>query len=133
MGAWGFGSFDNDQALDFLSDLEESGPELLRECVDMSTWKEPTLDECTSTDLIAASEIVAAMTGRPAADLPEEASQWVADHQGLDLSHLISHCRSGLAKVVQPGSGLNELWEENKEQYPKWKQAVQELADRLNA
>ena len=66
MGAWGFGSFDNDDAADFLADATESGDlSLVRGALDNVLTSTEYVEAPDASQAIAAAEIVAAALGRP--------------------------------------------------------------------
>ena len=131
MGTWGVGSFENDQALDLLCDLEDSDDlSLLEELLDVSTL-EDGVDESVGPDIVGAAEIVAALLGRPSDTLPEEASAWVKAHKNLDASSLVESCRIGLDAVLGDDSGLKALWEET-DDFDEWKSDVESLKKRIS-
>lgn len=80
MGAWGYGSFENDDALDWVGDLTD-GRSLkpVEAALDAALGAEADFGisgeaECGS----AAAEVVAALGGAPSGDLPEEIAEWIA-------------------------------------------------------
>src|SRR4051794_2230831 len=80
MGAWGSGSFENDDACDWVADLEENGPSAVRE--PLTTVADADEDEYLEAPdcsvAIAAAELIAASHDRAATDFPEQAHAWVA-------------------------------------------------------
>src|ERR1043166_58985 len=114
MGAWGAGSFDNDDALDWVGDLcDGDGFEPVHEAlgaVALDAEEDVEAPECSVA--LAAAEAVAALGGAPSEDLPDELEQWLADHPlevGADLR------AKALAAVqhVKSNSELKELWDES--------------------
>ena len=74
MGAWGIAAFDNDDASDWVYDLEKRGsPRSMRR------WRmrraRPTSMRPTDVNAIAAGEVVAAARGRPVDGLREDIQQ----------------------------------------------------------
>ena len=130
MGTWGAGSFDNDQATDFVHQLQESGVALLDECLGVDPGR-PDMDVCVGTDVIAAAEVVAALAGRPAADFPSQLSPWVAKHRSIEPSRYSERAVALLDVVLSERSELRRLWEENQELYGEWRQRVVDLKQRL--
>lgn len=133
MGAWGLGSFENDDAADFLIDITDSGDlSLVREALDnvlTSTEYVEAPDACVA---IVAAEVVAASLGRPtSAALEEERlSQWVARlRPGIEPA-LAERARQALALILAPNSELLELWDEA-DQLTEWKASVNELMQQL--
>ena len=84
MGAWGTGSFENDAALDWLPELEEAdGPDVLDRTLRRVTEAgDDYLEVDEGAAAIAAAEVVAALLGAPAPDLPDEVRAWVEVHTG---------------------------------------------------
>jgi hypothetical protein len=71
MGAWGAGAFDNDDALDWLSELVDSPDFALgRAVLDVTALE--YLEAPEGSAALAAAEVVAAARGHPAALLPDE-------------------------------------------------------------
>jgi Domain of unknown function (DUF4259) len=83
MGAWDFGPFDNDNALDWVWDLEESSDtSVLVEAFERVTGiGEEYLESDECCEAIVAAEVVAALKGRPLAKLPEGVKDWVEGHR----------------------------------------------------
>jgi hypothetical protein len=133
MGCWGTGTFENDDALDWAFDLgQNSGMDpvqrVLRAPCDGDNLEAP--DAC---EALAAAEIVAALLGRPASDLPVDVARWIAEHRGLDARPYrevaLAHARAALGN----NSELRELWAENEPDFPFWKATVEALIARLSS
>src|SRR5687768_5419114 len=79
MGAWGHGSFDNDDAMDWVVELEGAeGTEPIAEAFEAVLDVGDDYLEATEASMgLAAAEVVAALLGKPAAKLPEEVTAWV--------------------------------------------------------
>ena len=77
---------------------------------------------------IAAAEVVAAMRKRPAAELPEEVTEYVA-RIGPPPPVLVAAALAALERI-RTKSELKELWDENKNS-ELWHQAVADLEGRL--
>lgn len=130
MGAWGHGTFQNDDALDLLDDLVDGGDErMLRDALDgaLSTAAEP-LEATDASSALAAAEMVAALRGRPAADLPDEAVDW-ARGRPAPSDDLVARARQAVAAVLAD-SELRDLWLETDE-LAMWQGSVEELRERL--
>lgn len=99
MGTWGYGSFENDDALDWVGDLAEARS-LKPVGAALDAALSPTADFGISGEAewgMAAAEVVAALGGAPVGDLPEEVTAWIAarpwERRGL-LSVLMGRGRS---------------------------------------
>ncbi|HEX2750433.1 MAG TPA: DUF4259 domain-containing protein [Verrucomicrobiales bacterium] len=133
MGAWDFGPFDNDDASDWIYELEESSDtsviaDTLAAVTEADADDLETLD-CTNA--IAAAEIVAALCGNPCANLPDEAKAWVEENEGLDASPLIPDALT-VVKRIRTNSELKDLWDESKDA-AKWYASLDDLTSRLKA
>lgn len=131
MGAWGVGPFDNDDAVDWAYELEESsGVEAIQAALD-AVEPDTYLEAPDCSMALAAAEVVAALNGQPHESLPLEVSSWVADH-----SDEIDEDLLGLALLaihrIETESELKDLWEES-EEYAAWLATVADLKDRLSA
>lgn len=130
MGAWGSGSFENDDALDWLAELEDatswrSVEEAFAAVVaDDVEYREAP--ECAIA--IAAAEVLAAASGRPAGALPEVVMRWVAaapkPHDGLPALAI------EVLDAILADSELQELWEAS-ESCEDWKNDLSDLRGRL--
>ena len=130
MGAWGHGTFQNDDALDLLDDLVDGGDErMLRDALDAALSAAGESPDATdASSALAAAEIVAALRGRPAADLPDEAVDW-ARGRPAPTDELVARARQAVAAVLSD-SELRDLWMETDE-LPMWQGSVEELRERL--
>ena len=124
MGAWGSGSFENDSALDFVSEIESAAD--VERAFTAAGSENIELDEGCS--VIVAAECVAAMRGHPATDLPDELAGKIADFGKCPIA-LYDKARENLSAVMSRGE-LVDLWAE--EGSGDWNRAVTELMERLN-
>lgn len=130
MGAWGHGTFQNDDALDLLDDVTDGGDEaMLRATLDTAVAAAGTrLEAPEASSALAAAEIVAALRGRPAVDLPDEAIEWARGRPAPD-DVLVARARQAVDAVLTD-SELRDLWMEADE-LPGWQATVEELRERL--
>jgi hypothetical protein len=79
MGAWGTGSFENDDALDFLAELERKGQAAIERALDKVTTLGAAeyLEAPEASAAIAASEVIVALRDRDISRIPEDAGRWV--------------------------------------------------------
>lgn len=130
MGAWGIGSFDNDDALDWVIELEAADDSAILDAA-FNTILDDTaqyLDAPDCCSAIAAAEVVAALLGKPDDALPEDVQVWVSARPAIDDT-LTARARQALASILKV-SELKELWEEVDE-YDQWLAAVNGLIGRL--
>jgi len=130
MGAWGVGTFENDDAGDWVYQLEEANDlDLVRGTLLAAADPEGYLDTPTCSMALAAAEVVAALAGRSAPDLPEEVRTWVGAHRLTLPPDLLALSVRALDQVAA-GSELKELWAESEES-GTWVDRLQELRSRL--
>ena len=131
MGAWGVSTFENDDASDWVYRLEEAEDlALLEQTLRAAAEPAGYLESTTCSEALAAAEVVAALSGRPAPDLPEEVHTWVKAHRqkvNPKLRDLALHA----VDQVAGDSELKELWQESDEM-AAWADRVQELRGRLD-
>jgi hypothetical protein len=130
MGAWGAGSFENDDAMDWIAELEDEGlivaGAALQEIIEVA---DEYLEAPACSAALAAAEVVAALRGHPAADLPEEVAAWIAAHPGDPGEDLVAVARRAV-DAIAADSELAELWGESADQ-AGWQSAVTDLQTRL--
>jgi Domain of unknown function (DUF4259) len=133
MGAWDFGPFDNDDALDWVWDLEESvDTSVLAEAFERVTEiGDEYLEAPECSEAIAAAEVVAALRRRPLAKLPDGVKDWVEAHRDLDVQGLVPTALKVLERI-RTKSELKELWDEGKGS-PEWYATLDDLEERLRA
>ena len=131
MSAWGTGTFDNDDAADWLVELQPTDDQAVLHAALDAAEGEGYLEAPEGARILCACELVAALTGQAAADLPEIAREWVEQHRALDVSTLVPMARKGIDRVLAVDSELEELWRETADEYPAWRQNVLTLKVRL--
>ena len=130
MGAWGVGTFENDDAGDWVYQLEEANDlDFLRDTLQAAADPDGYLEAPTCSMALAAAEVVAALAGRPAPDLPEEVRTWVEAHRLTVLPDLRALSVQAVDQVAA-GSELQELWAESEES-GAWVDQLRELRSRL--
>lgn len=130
MGAWGYGSFDNDDALDWVNELERSEDlSAITRALDAVTDNSADYLEAPDCSVaLAAAEVVAALAGNPSPSLPEEVTQWLCVHKDVDADTVSKAKRA--VNIVLLNSELKELWEESDE-FERWRAVVTDLLCRL--
>ena len=130
MGAWGVGTFENDDASDWVYQLEEAGDlTLVREALGAAADPAGYLESPTCSEALAAAEVVAALTGKAAPDLPEEVRAWVAEHRTRVPADLVTLTVRAIDQIAAD-SELKELWAESDES-AAWADRLVELRGRL--
>lgn len=138
MGAWGTGSFENDDALDWTYDVQSpadvSKPfeRLKRESDVHPQGGDMYIEADFACELIAAAECVAMMMGRVVPDFPPELRSVLANAPEPDA--LLFHQARNATLSVMRNSELAELWEEasESEDTNPWLAELTALIERLN-
>ncbi|KAA3645052.1 MAG: DUF4259 domain-containing protein [Chloroflexi bacterium] len=131
MGAWGYKSFENDDALDWVFELGEAEDfSILSATFDelFDEQEDDYLDAYYCARALAAGEVVAALKGKAAEELPDEVTAWLED-KAQPAEDLTASAIKAVGAVVA-ASELKELWEETDE-FGVWQADVQGLLDRL--
>jgi len=125
MGTWGINTFDNDDAADWLYDLEESEDlSLIEDTLEKS--KTDYLEAPEGCEILAASEIFLALLGNKRKNLPEIAKEWLSNNKKLDPTKLKKKAIKAIDKVLSEDSELNELWQDS-DKYKAWRKNVEQM------
>lgn len=130
MGASGVGSFDNDDAMDWVAKLEgyaDDSPivDALNTVIDQAD-DYPEEPDCSVA--IAAAEVVAAQLGNPHENCPEEIEAWMEGRPAPTATR-IAQARQAI-EVILAESGLKGIWQDSDE-WEKWEEAMEDLLSRL--
>lgn len=123
------GNFGNDDAADWVYDLEESaGADLLKEAFSDVNAHSYEATDCRIA--LAAAEIVAAAKGNPSPDLPEGARKWLGNQEEVEDIKALAKKAITVVNKISVKSELRDEWEESDE-WHEWQQAVEGLRRRL--
>ena len=132
MGTWDTKTFDNDDAMDWLSELTQTADlSLCEQCLEANDIQGDYIEAPECVRILCSAEVLAALSGRPGSEIPKEMSEWVAAHRQLDPSPLIQKALQRVNRVLAKHSELHELWLENETLYPAWRAGVLDLRSRL--
>jgi hypothetical protein len=137
MGAWGYGFFEDDTACDFIYEIEEA--ENVRQLFQDSFEEAINADyleyDAGHAVIVSAACIDGIVNGtKYNSDDEEDESDFsriVAANKDMPLDGLKANAVQALQKVIGENSELNELWSENEDDYPKWRQNILDLMKRL--
>jgi len=132
MGAWGPGSLENDDASDWLGDFcdepdKESVSNALSTVAEMDADVYPEVPECSVS--LAAAEVIAALKGAPAPDMPHEVKECVSKLKVKADPGIISLALRAVERI-KTNSELKELWDKS-ESSDEWYAALGNLEARL--
>jgi hypothetical protein len=131
MGAWGSGPFDNDDASDWVYELEGADDlSLCRDALEEAALVSGYLDVGEGTKALAAAEVVAAAAGRRGSDLPEDVDAWLDTIRPEPTPDDLALARRAVERVKGNDSELAELWAES-DASTEWLGLVDNLLKRL--
>ena len=131
MGAWGSGTFDNDDAADWADELLESADlaparDALAATMDSDGW----LEIPEGARAVAAASVVAAGLDGDVRGLPDEVVEWLEDHPDAGTLADARLAIDALERVASVDSELREVWLEAAGG-PAWVEEIARLAYRL--
>jgi hypothetical protein len=131
VGAWGTGSFENDDGLDWVAELEaaEDTTLLLEPLQAVTQLQDDYLDSYECTRALAAAEVVAALRGQPATQVPPEVEQWVRARPGNVPDQLVHEALLAI-QHIRTDSEAKELWDET-DSAAEWYGILDDLDRRL--
>lgn len=129
MGAWGKKTFQNDSALDWLSELAVGGPSGLRLALTYAANTESGdyLDSDDGQPALAAAEIVAAHHSGSRERLTAAASSWLEAHPDALTLDDVGLAHRAVCRVLAKNSELRALWAHDE----SWASSVRDLLARL--
>jgi len=125
------GSFENDDAADWVAGLDEIAPANLTQILVHAADDSAYLEAPEASIAIAASEVVAALHGSAAAGAPTKIGEWAKKHPQAFTSELKAVAIRALDRVRR-NSELKDLWMEA-DGLNDWIAAVRDLQARLEA
>lgn len=129
MGAWGTGSFENDDAADWVGKLGTITPDDLTKVLVQAADDPAYLEAPAASAAVAAGEVVAALNGSPAEGAPAAIADWAKKHPEAFTPELKALAMRTLDRV-RKNSELKDLWMEA-DGLNDWIGAMRELQARL--
>jgi uncharacterized protein DUF4259 len=132
MGAWGTGSFENDDGLDWIGEFCD-GPTVgaLRSTLETAADAEGYLESPDAANALAAAEVVAALNRSPTTDIVVVADYLsVIARSGITVTPNLRALALRAVDRVAADSELKELWDEV-EDSEQWYAGVAALRARL--
>jgi hypothetical protein len=128
MGAWGAGYFENDDAQDWLGELEESGLDAIQSALLVADEEE--IDAVDGARAVAAAVVVLAMAGSTVKDMPEELEAWLEEHAKRPDAALMERAQNAMHAVYEE-SELRDVWEDT-DDFDHWAKLMRQLIKRLD-
>lgn len=111
MGAWGAGTFENDDALDWSELLYETRDlNFLRNTMQIVVEQKSYLEMSECCQALAAAEVVASAGGNKAPTLPSQADEWLDDKDLDEIRKLAPLAREVIIRI-KTNSELKEAWD----------------------
>lgn len=131
MSSAGTGTFDDDDANDWLDSFESDGPAAIETALTTVTelGREEYLEAPEASHALAAAELVAAARSGEDDRLPEAFRPRFAAHvDAINDADLTAPARKAVARVLR-SSELKELWDDAGDE--DWEEGVRDLLERL--
>lgn len=132
MGAWGVGAFENDTALDWLTDFDDEGADAIVEALE--TVGEADADAYVDADeascALAAAELIAALKTGDTSRLPDTAATSLASYRDDIVVADLRRLALGAISRIKSDSELNDLWRDS-DDHDDWISELDALVDRL--
>lgn len=130
-GAWGYKSFENDDALDWVENfLKRGGQSAVQRTIASVAKGNDYLEAPQACYAIAACEVLAAAQGRPSPDIPKDVLAIARKLPSKASDSVRKDARDALDRILTK-SELSELWKDAKENFEKWKKSVEDLKARV--
>lgn len=130
MATWGVGAFENDDARQFLAEVQEDGLFALEEAFDVVLDSEGELEAPEGARAVAAAALLAAILTGEAGGVPQEARGWVVQQRPEGVESWRAPALSALDLVQSDASDLPAVWLE-RGQYDAWQTQLLALRERL--
>lgn len=130
-GAWGEGSFENDDALDWVAQCIAARDASAVKAALEAPLTSAYIEASDGAIAVAAAEVVAAARGKPAKSLPKDLRAWLDRQPKATIAQLAPLAMRALARIKDPKvSELRQLWSEGKPN--AWPRQVADLELRLS-
>jgi hypothetical protein len=130
MGAWGTGSFENDDAKDWIAHLGPVSPNDLTKIFSQAADDPSYLEGPAASVVVAAAEVIAALNNAPATGVPAEVLKWAKSRPALTPELKAVTLRA--LDRVRRNSELKDLWLEA-DGLNDWIAAIQDLQTRVGS
>jgi hypothetical protein len=132
MSGDGTGTFDNDDAMEWLGGFGSDGATAVQGALETITEMDPLdyLEADVAAHALAAAEIVAAARDGDTSRLPKDAHASLAENAAkINAAKLLPVARKAVNRVLK-NSELREQWEDSPD-IEEWEDDVRELLERL--
>jgi hypothetical protein len=133
MGAWGHKTFQDDTTCDWVYDLQDAEDPITFLKQSLTPENEDYIEYDDGCSILGACEAIYGIKHGSRDPEAEEFTTWVDSNKNLDLSDLTALAGSAAQKVLGDNSELKELWEENEELFPQWREEIESLIRGLSS
>lgn len=132
MGTWGTEVFANDDAMDWIAELEDTDDiSVVERALEGVNGANGHLEAPECSVALAAAEVVATILKKPGPDVPSEVFEWIA-RVGRDMPPSLEDDALRALDRISAESELLDLWEETGEpELGAWRATIAELRGRL--
>lgn len=137
MGAWGIGNFENDDAGDWVYDLEKSKDKsILHKALNSVLENSEYIEAPECCEALAAAEVIYSGLSSEHSSISEEVIKWLNKKPGLfkkSITFDTIDAKKSIAAInkILKSSELKELWEETNE-FERWKNIENSLIEKLS-
>lgn len=130
MSSWGYRTFEDGIACDWLEDLHDSDPiAFFVKCLDLTGLD--YLDFLACVGVVCTSEMLRGIKVGPRSGLPESAVHWCEQYHELDCGFLIPRAVEGLRHVLSSRSEMWVRWDDEADRFDCWLEHQQKLVEDL--
>jgi hypothetical protein len=132
MGAWGLGNFENDDAMNWAVEFQETpSAHLLDDPFTAVARAKGYVERDFAGYTLAAAEVAAAANGRPSEDIPQAIRDWASAHPDVASRERLARAIEAVDVITAVDrSELAELWAES-EHMQDWLAQTAALKERL--
>jgi hypothetical protein len=137
MGAWGIGNFENDDAGDWVYDLEKSKDKsILHKALNSVLENSDYIEAPECCEALAAAEVIYSGLSSDHSGISEEVIKWLVKKPGLFKKPITFEASDAIKAIetinkILHSSELKELWEESDE-FEKWNEIENSLIEKLS-
>jgi hypothetical protein len=134
MSAWGINNFDNDTAIYWLQRLiDEDEDGIIKNTIEgfSKNFRADRTDIIECSEFLAAAEVVAALTGNPAEQLPVELEDWIQGQYIQIDQKALEECHKGVELILKD-SELKEMFLDSG-YFKSWEKEQRNLIKRLKS
>jgi len=130
MSSWGYRTFEDGIACDWLEDLHDSDPiAFFVKCLDLADLE--YFDFLACVGVVCTAEMLRGIKSGPRPGLPEAAVGWCEEHRDLNCGFLIPRAIDSLKLVLTDRSEMWVRWDDDAERFDCWLEHQQELMENL--